>query len=63
LSAHNTEAVEINIGYSPELILDIADVQSLERLRDAAAEGARLLHERIAENRAREQSAGAVASK
>jgi hypothetical protein len=53
------EAVEINIGDTPELIMDVADVQSLERLRDAAAEGARLLAERIEENRppaAREQT-------
>jgi hypothetical protein len=62
LSANNTEAVEINIGYGPELILDVADVQSLERLRDVATEGARLLRERIEKNRASAQSAGAVAS-
>ena len=63
LSGHDIEAVEINIGYGPELILDVADVQSLERLRDVATEGARLLRERIEENRAREQSADAAASK
>jgi hypothetical protein len=45
------EAVEINVGVAPELIMDFADVASLERLRDAAAEGARLLRERIEQNR------------
>ena len=51
LAAHGMEAVEINVGIAPELIMDFADVASLERLRDAAAEGARLLRERIEQNR------------
>ena len=51
LAAHSAEAIEINIGYSPELIIDCADVESLERLSAVATEGARLLRERIAQNR------------
>jgi hypothetical protein len=63
LAARGMESVEINIGYAPEVVLDLADVASLERLRDAAAEGARLLAERIKENRspaARERAARLV---
>ena len=35
LAARDSEAVEINIGYGPELIIDCADVESLERLSAA----------------------------
>jgi hypothetical protein len=51
LAAHGAEAAEIHIGYGPELIIDCANVESLERLRDVAAEGARLLQGRIEKNR------------
>jgi hypothetical protein len=47
----DAEAVEINIGAGPELVIDCADVESLELLSAAAIEGARLLRKRIEENR------------
>ena len=50
LAAHGVAAVEINIGLGPELEVDFADVESLERLRDVAADAARQLRERIEEN-------------
>jgi hypothetical protein len=41
--------VEINFGDNPEVVLDFADVESLERLRDAA-EGRGCCENRIEEN-------------
>jgi hypothetical protein len=58
LAPHGMEAVEINVGVASELIMDFADMASLERLRDAAAEGVRLLRERIEQNRRGRSAAG-----
>jgi hypothetical protein len=60
LAAGDTEAVEINIGCGPEVMIDCADVESLERLSAVAGEGARLLRDRIAENRATATRDGAI---
>jgi len=47
------ETAAIHFGHTgPEVIMDFADVDSLERLALVAADGARRLRDRIAANRA-----------
>jgi len=47
------ETAAIHFGYTgPDVIVDFADVDSLERLALVAADGARQLRDRIAANRA-----------
>jgi hypothetical protein len=53
LDAQDGEAAAIKFGHTgPELIVDFADVDSLERLSAVAADGARRLRERIEANAA-----------
>ena len=52
LAAEDAESAYLDFGRNEELTIDFADVDSLQRLAAAAEEGARLLRERIEENRA-----------
>jgi hypothetical protein len=59
MDGEDGEGASINFGHDgPQLSLDFADVDSLERLAAAAADGARQLRERIAANARRTVRSG-----